>query len=650
MLLARKVIVEVKKDKALLVVLLMVIAYTTFFTTYSLLKHYTFKTYAHDLGVYYQALCTLFKGYLFYETPDLIHNPSGSFFGVHFSPILFLIAPIFAIYPSVEVLFFIQSLVLGFAAIPVYLLSRHHKLPQELSVILALSYLLHPFTQSANLYDFHPHSFIPLYILFMFYFIERREYVKATVFLILASFTIEVATVISMFSILGIIIRKVLQDRHLDKKLIGLLALPMIILIVGIVVMDFFAPSPLKSFSIPFLMKAEGSTSPSDVINYILTNKIFTSVTYDLTLKIIYWTIAFSFVFFMPLLNLLDFFSGIPWLIYTITTMYRNLYILGFHYGAIVLGSLYYATVRGVARLKENKKLYFILKKISKKKKLASIIPVSILVLLSLLDPISPITHSIVNIPLGSAYVKPDLTLKRDALYEAMTQISEAHTLFTQTDVFPHICCRKDVYVWLPNDIFPEWILLDFKLEGVKIPVWNITPVKKVQELLLKANYKIVFMKDGVVLWVIEKDSIVTHKAVFEEDHYVIDFTKLALVNAEININKSKPTLESKAGVATGQVLWFGPYIALPPGRYVVRLMNMTLIGCLKLNFLASLPKREDRLLQSSLVCGNGTIGNYYLDLTLPTPVEDFEIVGIALMDFRYCALDNIIMDLKSPP
>jgi len=629
-----------KEEKGLKVTLILAAAYIVIFTSYSILKHYTFKTYAYDLGIYCQALCTFLKGRLFYETPDLIHNPSGSFFGVHFSPILFLIAPVFAAYPHAETLLLVQSLALGLAAIPIYLLSRYYNLPQELSVILALSYLLHPFTQSANLYDFHPHSFIPFFILLSFLFIERKKYGKATIFLILTSSTIEAAPIICAFSLLGITLREKLQTGYTDKKLLILLTIQILFFIIGINIMDIFAPCPLKSLSIPFLMRKIGSTPPSEAVNYILTGKILTIILHDMPLKIAYWAIALAFVLFIPLLNIVDFFGAIPWLVYTLTTTYQCLYLPGFQYGAFVLGPLYYATITGIAKLGRTKKFSFIPEIILKKK----LIFVSTFILLSLaLGPLSPAINAF-----GSAYTKPDLHLQSNALYEAILQVPKDHSLFTQVDVFPHVCCRENVYVWLPEHVLPQWILLDFKLEGIKTPAWNVTPIKKTQELLLMSNYRIAFMKDGVVLWVM-RDVNVTSTTIFQRDQYPVDLTKLVPVNARIKLNNSRPVLESEPNITSGQTLWYGPYMALPPGKYVIKFSNMSLNGCLKLIFLASLPnKKEDRLLQASVVCGNGMTGEYSLNLTIPGPVEDFEVVGVALTNFRHCSIGDITMNLVS--
>jgi len=81
------------------IVVLLIVAYTVIFSYFSILKHEAFLSTGWDLGVYEQALwTTLNHGKLFYYTPDLAFNPGGILFGLHFSPILFLILPIYAIY------------------------------------------------------------------------------------------------------------------------------------------------------------------------------------------------------------------------------------------------------------------------------------------------------------------------------------------------------------------------------------------------------------------------------------------------------------------------------------------------------------------------------------------------------------------------
>ncbi len=79
---------------------LAVFIYIIFLSTITILKHQAFMSSGFDLGLFNQAFWTTTKeGMLFYETADLSFNPGGSFFGVHFSPILFILLPFYAILP-----------------------------------------------------------------------------------------------------------------------------------------------------------------------------------------------------------------------------------------------------------------------------------------------------------------------------------------------------------------------------------------------------------------------------------------------------------------------------------------------------------------------------------------------------------------------
>jgi len=106
-------------------VLLMLI-YIAMFSLYTMLLHYSFKTSMCDLGQYAQAFYkTIFEGKLFQMNSRISErNPSGSYFGEHFAPILFLFLPIFALYPRPETLLVLKAVVGGLAILPLYALAR----------------------------------------------------------------------------------------------------------------------------------------------------------------------------------------------------------------------------------------------------------------------------------------------------------------------------------------------------------------------------------------------------------------------------------------------------------------------------------------------------------------------------------------------
>ena len=67
-----------------------VILYTLILSYFMISKHRSFATYAWDLGIFNQAFYTTAKlGETFYYTCELHFVEGGSFFGIHFIPILY---------------------------------------------------------------------------------------------------------------------------------------------------------------------------------------------------------------------------------------------------------------------------------------------------------------------------------------------------------------------------------------------------------------------------------------------------------------------------------------------------------------------------------------------------------------------------------
>lgn len=95
----------VGRERSDIILYLSIIAYTIVFSIFTILRHHAFKTRAWDLGIFTQSLWTTTNAnLLFYHSCELFVNLSGSFFGVHFSPILFSISPLYWIMPIPETL------------------------------------------------------------------------------------------------------------------------------------------------------------------------------------------------------------------------------------------------------------------------------------------------------------------------------------------------------------------------------------------------------------------------------------------------------------------------------------------------------------------------------------------------------------------
>jgi len=127
---------------------------------FSILKHDAFKSTAWDLGIYEQILWSTVNGRFMWYTPEILINPSCNFFGIHFAPILFLVLPIYAVFPTTETLFIIQAFSLTLAAVPLYKLVLHENGNNKQALIFALVYLVYPPIYGSALFDFHVQTFL----------------------------------------------------------------------------------------------------------------------------------------------------------------------------------------------------------------------------------------------------------------------------------------------------------------------------------------------------------------------------------------------------------------------------------------------------------------------------------------------------------
>ncbi|RLI26186.1 MAG: hypothetical protein DRO52_02925 [Candidatus Hecatellales archaeon] len=159
---------------------LCIASYTIYASHLTIMKHHSYNSSAWDLGIFLQALWTTVHSHkLLYYTVELHVNPGGSFLGTHFSPILLLLAPLYALSPRAETLLTLQSLSIALAAVPLYLITRDKLGSKYVALAVSAAYLLYLPIHELNWFDFHFEAFIPVTLLSAYYFFERASYVKA---------------------------------------------------------------------------------------------------------------------------------------------------------------------------------------------------------------------------------------------------------------------------------------------------------------------------------------------------------------------------------------------------------------------------------------------------------------------------------------
>lgn len=124
---------------------------------------------------------------------------------IHFSPIYYLLLPLYIIFPHVTTLQVASGILIASALIPIYLICKNHKLSNLVIIFICIIYTIYTPAICGTFYDFHENIFLPPLLLWLFYFYEKKKNIPFFIMLLLVLFVKEDAAIyIFFFSIYSI--------------------------------------------------------------------------------------------------------------------------------------------------------------------------------------------------------------------------------------------------------------------------------------------------------------------------------------------------------------------------------------------------------------------------------------------------------------
>ncbi len=203
-----------RRSLPLFIVFLTSTVYVSTSSYITISKFFAFRDTALDLGVFEQGLwSTITFGLLFWNTPELT-----SHFAVHFDPVLFLLLPFYVFYPSPSFVLFLQSFLIGFSAIPLFLFAKNELKSDSLSFLTVIIYLLYPPLHGVNWFDFHPECLLPLLLFTAFYYFQRNSFFKATFFFLLSMMCKEIVSIFIFLISFCLLTETLLRHNNLKFK------------------------------------------------------------------------------------------------------------------------------------------------------------------------------------------------------------------------------------------------------------------------------------------------------------------------------------------------------------------------------------------------------------------------------------------------
>ena len=181
-----------------------------------------------------------------------------------FGPINYIFAFFYGLSLRPETLFVFQAVIMAAGAIPIYLLSRKLIKNDYLAFVISLAYLLHPVVTSGAMLGFISFSVALPFFLWSFYYLERRDLGKFTIFIILAN-TAKIDAVL-MGLILGILLYFTKEKMEFGKRILKI-NLPW--LITALVLYYFYLRVSARPFPIAMLHLDKYGYTLQDALGYI---------------------------------------------------------------------------------------------------------------------------------------------------------------------------------------------------------------------------------------------------------------------------------------------------------------------------------------------------------------------------------------------
>jgi uncharacterized membrane protein len=317
------------------------ILYSIVFTIVAALK-YRWYGQGNDLLLHEQAIWNTTQGRIF-EVTSFVH-PS-SLFGYDPYLIELLVVPLYALIPSVYLLFALQSAAIAIGGIAVWRIARDEGLTALSSLALTLLYYAFPTVQYTALDAFRERSFGLCFFLWAMWAFRRerwRPFLICLVFLIICR--LEAALLASFFGLYALLVGRR-----------GRWAIVPLVLGLGYFFLGNFVFVPLVNQGQPVTYVYEYfyplGTSMGEVVRTIATHPLYTLGVSFTGAKVLYVILLFLPTAGLALLAPKELIFGLPLLALNLIATKPELSNIRYWYSMLLVGPLVVATIVAIRRL-----------------------------------------------------------------------------------------------------------------------------------------------------------------------------------------------------------------------------------------------------------------------------------------------------------
>jgi uncharacterized membrane protein len=396
--------------------------------------HLGLGTFAYDVGLYDQGVWLLSRG----EAP-FVTLMGRNLLGDHASLILFFVVPFYWIVPGTATLLVIQAFVVAAGAIPTFLFARRVLHSGAMGMAAAFLWLANPAVNGSGMENFHPDTFLGLFIPLALYAAHASKWRLFAVAVVLAVMVKE--DVLLVMVPLGIYV----AWKYDRKKGLLAAALSIVVTILGMFVMmrSLIGVPTRNEWRIPFggvsgFIK-ETFTNPVAVVKHIFSG--------DRPLYLYQMSAPLAGLFFLaPGMTLV----AIPVILSNVVSTFWYQQSIQYHYSIVAVGPLVFATVLAASRLGRQMG------------KTAMVVACVFTLATSYLWG----QHSLAQTPRGTLGAQAPLAV---SAREIVSTIPKDAVISVYDPLVTFLAHRKEVY-FFPNPFRAVYYGVDTSLEGTRLP------------------------------------------------------------------------------------------------------------------------------------------------------------------------------------
>ena len=598
-----------------------IFSYIVILSVLTSFKFYCFQSLTFDFGIFVQVFWNTLHGHFMFSQPRAGPLYAPSFLGVHFSPLILILLPFYALVQSPYTLLVLQSIALALPALFIYKIATRISGKETVALLFAIGYLVYPGTLWSNWYDFHVEAFVPLFLSMAFYYYFKGNKLGLVISMLMLLTTLESAVYIDVAFAVYIALREILKRRKaqpnrnvIDKSLIVAL-----LIVVSVSVIYYLVSESIMNSVWP----QRQVLAPLPLFGVQTFNNFL--------LKISYIAILTAPLAFLPFASPLELLPAAPYLFLALVTSYQPYFTVTWQYPALISVPFFVAAIWGLTQ--------------QNWKKIRLELIVAMMIFVVLLSPGSPLMSQF------SVRWTVDLPNSETELrYQALSMIENNATVLAQENIFPNVAQRSVVYtLWPSSSAPPDYIVVDV-LETL---FYNSPPDLSTKDamlsfvqthdygvaaivngfVILKKNYQgaanvLVPMRISLDIGQFKKKFVAFEDYTKETHFFISDWVEVK--DSYLFLNKS----------VSAVALW-GPYITVPPGKYKVEVRYSSgdtpsepIMG-LTVYYWGNGPKYPDTTYAEKTVWGNETISGQINTTTMKFELDDWskplEIVGTTL-------------------